>query len=226
MEQYKNISIGCGAYPSYDVLQNQCKAQQAQIEILTEMARGWEALCAELTELLDRANELFGPASETVEALNHKLLVEERHSEKRRVEITRMQEKLRNRRQQVKHLLEVIDLLQNTKGIQGSPSAVGLDRRGSALTQHVNHGQKGAWTYSYSQVDDTVYLQVDAQQMTTAYLDELLRDLADLKLQVSAYRKRLKVDLADVSVLTSALKEKGYNDEAVRDLIKTLREVK
>lgn len=222
MEQSKNTAIGWP--PGYSDLQAQVYTQQSQIEILKEMVRSWEELATERVVLIQKANDLIGPASVSLNDISHKLAVEERHSEKRRVEIMRMQGKLRARRQQVKHLLEVIDILQKQPHVQGNPSAVG--RKSAATMQHVNHGQKGSWTYRYDNLDDTIYLQVDAQAMTTSYLEELLKDLQEFKSQISILRKSLKVDIADVSVLTNALRAKGYNDEAIRDLIKTIKEVK
>lgn len=211
-------------YPSYDDLQRNLAGAEAQISIVKHLAKGWEELAEDRGALLHKAQTLLEEVGKQHETAHKKLGVEERHSEKRRVEIMRMQDKLRARRQQVKHLLSVIDKLQQQPHVQGNPSKVGC--KNTALMEHVNHGQKGSWTYRYDDRDDTIYLQVDAPAMTTAYLEELLSDLQLFKLKVSSLRKSLKVDIADVSVLTNALKAKGYNDEAIRELIQTIKEVK
>lgn len=194
-------------YPSYDDLQRNLAGAEAQISIVKHLAKGWEELAEDRGALLHKAQTLLEEVGKQHETAHKKLGVEERHSEKRRVEILRMQDKLRARRQQVKHLLSVIDKLQQQPHVQGNPSKV-------------------SWSYRYDDRDDTICLRVDAPAMITAYLEELLSDLQLFKLKVSSLRKSLKADIADVSVLTNALKAKGYNDEAIRELIKTIKEVK
>ena len=68
-------------------------------------------LVQQQSELLDYAQLVITDREACIAALDRKVGIEQRHSEKRKVEIQRMQAKLKNRREQVKHLHSVIDTI-------------------------------------------------------------------------------------------------------------------
>lgn len=147
-------------------------------------------LVHEQSQIIDYAQLVIADRNAYIADLDREVGIEQRHSEKRKVEIQRMQTKLARRRAQVKHLHQVIDNILEERpagNFRLDPNTVRLDQ-----------------------------------------IDHQLKELARLRVAVEARdtkAKQLKVDLSDVSLLVHALRAKGYNDEAAREFIQTLREI-
>ena len=68
-------------------------------------------LVHEQSQVIDYAQLVIADRDAYIRALDREVGIERRHSDKRKVEIQRMQTKLKNRREQVKHLHQVIDTI-------------------------------------------------------------------------------------------------------------------